>query len=224
LRFVKKALTEPTPVPTRPIIPAWQYGFGEYDEGSQRIKNFQPLPYFTGEAWQGGTDWPDSILGWVQLKADGGHAGNDLQHAAIRRWVAPEDGVVVITGTLAHSHQEGDGIRARVVSSRGGQLGNWTLHNDKAETKFASVEVNRGDQIDFVVDLRDNLNNDDFTWAPVIKLANPQTTALSAGDAAAEWNAKKDFGGPPDPPPRPLNAWEKYAQVLLLSNEFMFVD
>jgi len=224
LRFVKKALTEPTPVPPKPIIPSWQYGCGEYDEGSQRIKSFQPLPYFSGEAWQGGTNWPDSTLGWVQLKADGGHAGNDLQHASIRRWVAPEDCVVIITGTLAHSHKEGDGIRARVVTSRGGQLGSWTLHNDKAEIKFESVEVKRGETIDFVVDPRDNLNSDDFTWAPVIKLANRPTAASSAGDSAAEWDAKKDFGGPPEPPPQPLNAWEKYAQALLLSNEFMFVD
>jgi hypothetical protein len=28
----------------------------------------------------------------------------------------------------------------------------------------------------------------------------------------------------PPPPAQPLNAWERYAQVLLLSNEFMFVD
>jgi len=130
----------------------------------------------------------------------------------------------MITGTLTHSHKEGDGIRARVVSSHGGQLGSWTIHNDKAEIKFESVEVKRGDTIDFVVDLRDNLNNDDFTWAPVIKLANKQTAASSTGDAAAEWNANKDFSGPPEPPPQPLNGWEKYAQALLLSNEFMFVD
>jgi hypothetical protein len=39
-----------------------------------------------------------------------------------------------------------------------------------------------------------------------------------------EWNAKKDFSGPPVPPPRALNGWEKYAQVLLLANEFLFVD
>jgi hypothetical protein len=40
---------------------------------------------------------------------------------------------------------------------------------------------------------------------------------------AAEWNAKQDFSGPKEIP-SPLNAWEKYAQVLLMSNELAFVD
>ena len=35
---------------------------------------------------------------------------------------------------------------------------------------------------------------------------------------------KKEFGGIPTNPPVPLNAWEQYAQVLLESNEFLFVD
>ena len=51
-------------------------------------------------------------------------------------------------------------------------------------------------------------------WSPVIKSAEPKS----------EWNAKKDFAGPPAPPPQPLTAWEKYAQVLLMSDETIFVD
>jgi hypothetical protein len=31
-------------------------------------------------------------------------------------------------------------------------------------------------------------------------------------------------GSPPAGEPGPLNAWERYAQVLLLANEFIFVD
>ncbi|PYK59886.1 MAG: hypothetical protein DME21_12310, partial [Verrucomicrobia bacterium] len=106
---------------------------------------------------------------------------------------------------------------------RSGALGSWTLHNDKAETKIESLEVNKGDTIDFVVDFNANLNSDDFKWAPVIK-SKEQPTGASSGEYAGEWNGKKDFSGPPEPPPKPLSPWEKYAQVLLLSNEFMFVD
>jgi hypothetical protein len=60
-----------------------------------------------------------------------------------------------------------------------------------------------------------------FKWAPVIKLTQ---AVSSSGDGETEWNAKKEFAGLPAPPPNPLNAWEKYAHVLLLSNEFLFVD
>ncbi|HKS36360.1 MAG TPA: DUF1553 domain-containing protein, partial [Verrucomicrobiae bacterium] len=222
-QFIQRSEAMPRPEPPKPVISPWRYGYGEFDAPSQRVKAFEPLPHFTGEGWQGGKDWPDAKLGWVQVTAEGGHAGNDLQHAAIRRWVAPVDGKVSIKGELKHEHKEGDGIVGRIVSGRSGVVGAWELHNNKAETKAEALEVRQGDTIDFVVDYRANLNSDDFKWTPVIKLAEAGPGARPA-DYGKEWHAKKDFGGPPEPPPVPLDAWEKYAQVLLLSNEFMFVD
>jgi hypothetical protein len=38
------------------------------------------------------------------------------------------------------------------------------------------------------------------------------------------WDAAREFGGEGAPKPEPLNGWEQYAQVLLLANEFVFVD
>ena len=40
---------------------------------------------------------------------------------------------------------------------------------------------------------------------------------------AAKWDARAEFNGPL-PAPQHLDAWEQYAQVLLLANEFAFVD
>jgi FdhD protein len=39
----------------------------------------------------------------------------------------------------------------------------------------------------------------------------------------SSWDARRDFGGLVAPR-RPLTVWERYAQVLLSSNEFVFVD
>ena len=223
LSFVKAAQALPGPEPPKPVAPVWLYGFGEFDTETKRIINFTTLPRFANEAWQSGDNWPDEKLGWVRLTAEGGHTGNDLQHAAIRRWVAPLDAVVSIGGTIQHEHKEGDGIQARIISSRRGLLGSWALHNEKADAKVDSLEVQREDTIDFIVDFRANLSNDDFKWAPTIKVIKALSPSPPGVDVT-EWNAKKDFSGPPAPPPRPLAAWEKYAQVLLLSNEFVFVD
>jgi len=222
-QFVEAAKALPPPEPPRLVRSPWQYGYGEYDDQSQRVKTFTSLARFVDEAWQGGPSWPDEKLGWVRLTAEGGHAGNDREHAAIRRWVAPRDAMVSISGLLSHEHKEGDGIRGRIVCSRLGQLASWTLHNGKAETKIESLEVKQGDTIDFVVDCNSNYANDHFKWAPVIK-SKEAVAAGGSAEYATEWNATKDFVGPTEPPPRPLSPWEKYAQVLLLSNEFMFVD
>ena len=105
---------------------------------------------------------------------------------------------------------------ARVVSSRTGTLGTWKLHASKADVKLDAIEVQAADTIDFAVDIGGELHSDQFKWSPTIK-------AMDTGPEI-QWNAKKDFTGPPVKPPDPLNPWEKYVQVVLQSNEFMFVD
>ncbi len=221
MAFIRNWDREPTTPPPKKVESIWLYGYGEYDDDEQRVKAFEKLPHFTDTAWQGGEKWPDPKLGWVQLTAEGGHAGNDIKHAAIRRWVAPSDDRVAIGGRIVHKHKNGDGIRASVVSSRTGLLGQWTVHNTNVVAKLDSVEMRQGDTIDFVVDLNRNLNNDDFSWSPEIKWIAKKSPG---DDSEKMWSAKRDFGGEPPQPPPPLTTWERYAQVLLLSNEFVFVD
>src|SRR4029434_3815085 len=184
-------------------------------EAAHRVKTFQPLPHFTGKAWQGAAQWPNEQLGWAQLTADGGNPGNDLQHAIIRRWIAPRDGVVSITGEIVHEPDAGDGVRAFVVASRHGELESVTIRNGQAMMSAAHVEVRQGDTVDFVVDIGGTLNSDQFLWAPII-------ATVEAGSATT-WNAKQEFTGP-TPTRRQLEPWQQYAQVLLLANEFSFVD
>jgi len=61
---------------------------------------------------------------WVLLNAEGGHPGNDLQHAAIRRWALRTMACSASAGELHHPDERGDGVRARIVSSRKGELAN----------------------------------------------------------------------------------------------------
>ncbi len=183
-------------------LPAWQYGFGA---------SFTPLPHYTGSAWQGGPKLPDPKAGWCMLNAQGGHAGAD---PLVRRWTAPRDGVVAISGTLVHKEKAGDGVRARIVSSAHGELASWTACRLEAETKLSGLDVKRGQTIDFVIESRADANSDAFAWAPTVKMAAPDE----------EWSALAGFGGPAEKLPEPLAPWEKYAQVLLEANEFTFVD
>lgn len=215
------ALVKALAVPDVPSAPQtatdWSYGFGAYDESAQRVTGFTALPHFTGTAWQGGGAWPDAKLGWVQLTATGGHPGNDRNHAAARRWTAPRAMTIAIRSKLIHEPQAGDGIRGFVVSSRVGLLGSSKLHATSADLKVEAIAVEAGETIDFLVDIGDGLNSDQFLWE--IRLGE---LAPDDGEKPAlAWDAKRDF---PADTATPLDAWEQLAQAMLCSNEFLFVD
>ena len=223
LKLAKDFLARQTAAAAAPELPVWSYGYGRFDEASQRVDGFAALPHWTGYAWQGGPNLPDAKLGWVLLSADGGHVGNDQNHAAIRRWRAPRDGVVKVSGDLNHPSDQGDGVRARVIASRTGVLGEWTAKNNKLAVKLDRIEVKRGDFIDFVTDCRQSVAFDSFHWSPEVKMISKP--AADNADAPREWSAKDDFSRPTKPAAAPaLTAWERYAQVLLLANELVFVD
>ncbi len=191
----------------------WKYGYGKFNTETNSIDGFKELPHFNGSAWQGGAKWPDDKLGWVQLTATGGHAGNDLDHAAVRRWIAPGDGDVVIRSKVIHNVPAGDGVRAIVVhtsqTSGSKTLKNEVVHNSQVDFNFESLSVSKGDVLDFVVNFHANLNNDQFLWSPELKIQDKS------------WQAERDFAGKQ---PNYLNPWEQLAQVLLLSNELAFID
>ncbi len=198
---------------------AWQYGFGEMDEATGMVKSFTALPLFNGAAWQGGESWPDAKLGWAQLTATGGHPGNDRRHAVVRRWVVPQEGSYAITSTLIHQPDAGDGIRAFISHSARGLLRSTQLHAATAALDVEALPMNAGDTLDFIVDFNKGLNSDQFLWSPKI---TPVAVAGSGGDLPSQpWDAEKDFNGPGV---FLLNRWQQLAQVLMLANEFVFID
>jgi hypothetical protein len=206
VRFVAAA-SDDKEKPDAPQPAGWQYGFGD-------AKTFTPFRYFAGDAWQNASMLPDSVAGNAVLRLNGGMPGDGLEQAVVRRWVSPVAGKINIEGTLKHAQTAipaGDGVHGRIVSSRDGELASWVVNGIQVETALAGIKVEKGDTIDFIVDGRKDIENDPFTWAPRIQLVGSET----------RWEAAKDFRGPA---PKPLDAWQRYAQVLLETNEFAFVD
>ena len=175
---------------------AWQYGYGSVDNsasvaGSNSLSvHFQPLSHWTGSQWQGGTALPDATVGWVLLHAAGGHAGDDQQRAAIRRWTASKSGSIQIQGTLRHPSESGDGVRSRIISSQSGLMGQWTAKTNSIETNVTKIEVQSGDTLDFVIDCQDNVNSDSFEWPVQLRLID------ATGDEQETWDSSTDFHGP----------------------------
>jgi hypothetical protein len=192
----------------------WSYGYGAVDEATGQVAGFQPLPHFTGTAWQGGAAHPDGKLGWVQLTAQGGHPGNDRQHAAVRRWTAPRKLRLTVKQELVHEPEVGDGIRTFVISSKQGLLLTQKVHHQRLSGELQSVVVEAGETLDFVVDIGTQLNSDQYLW-------RVELHEEAADESAVVWHSELDFPVPPNPSLTPL---EQLVQVLFCANEFLFVD
>ncbi len=211
LRFIQQAGDADARRAKPPEPSPWLHGFGEYDEAARRLNSFKPLPHFTGTAWQGAESLPGGETGWAQLTATGGHPGNTRAFACIRRWTAPRKATVSFSGTLVHEPTEGDGVRGFVLSSRHGTLASATVHHSRAELAANAIELEAGDTLDFLVDIGGGLGYDQFLWNPVVT------------SGSSSWEAARGFTGPANSS-HPLDPWEQYAHVLLLTNEFAFVD
>jgi mono/diheme cytochrome c family protein len=190
--------------------PLWQFGYGNFNPATKAVQ-FTPLPHWTGSAWQGGGKLPDAKLGWCTLNADGGHPGRDL--AVIRRFTAPRDMVVELSGEVNRPAPVGNGVLARIVTNRQGQLAEWVAEaTGPAASPVKRLDLKAGEVVDFIIESRGDENSDSYTWIAQLRA----TDGMVYGTQSA-------FRGP-KPKQTPLSPWEKYAQVLLETNEFSFVD
>lgn len=188
----------------------WSFGLGQIDAGQVR---FEALAHFTENRWQPQPSFPDVSLGYVSITETGGHPGRTAAVSSIRRWTAPREGSLTINGELTRPEQKGDGIDAMVVSSKQGIVGEWTVAQGTTATNTQLSDVQPGEHIDLVVSCRAEDSYDSYTW--------PVTLTLENGDDRQIWNTVRDYHGPAAPA---LDLWVQLAQVLLMSNEFLYVD
>jgi len=212
---------------TQPKAAVWRFGYGGFDaaKSTHDLSRIRSFPYLGPTALQGSAAYPDkkNSLGWLRLTATGGHAGGS-GHCLVRRWTSPVNGTVSLTGILKHTSKKGNGVRATIYGPAG-RLGQWTAHNKTIRTTVPAVRVKKGDTIDFVIDDRGNGFYAGFRWAPQATLVN-STDPKSSRPIA--WSSKRDF---PKPQLKrnvaksaPFGRWEQFVQVLLMSNEFVFVE
>src|SRR5690606_27068998 len=156
----------------------------------------------------------------AQITADGGHPGDDLAHAIVRRWTAPVSGTYQVRSTVKHAVAAGDGIRCWILSSREGAIAEAVVHNADRAMNVDEVELEAGETLEFVVDILQVLDSDQHHWAPEVSLVST-TTAIEEVARPASWHAQRDFTTHES---QLLAPWEQLAHVLLISNELVFVD
>ncbi|MBS1809545.1 MAG: PSD1 domain-containing protein [Acidobacteria bacterium] len=195
---------------------AWQYGEGEYDDKADRVSTFKSLDYYINGMWRNSPIPGDPRATTASLTSKGGGLGDNKTNSAIRRWIAPFDGRISIAGVLEHRFENAcrkcKGAYVRVVSNRIGTAGKWDTVQNKLETNLATLEVRRGDTIDFVAEAGKGTSGGEFKWMVTIRQLD---------GVADDWDSVRDFR---QPSAGNLSAWDRYVQTLFAAAEFMILD
>ena len=223
--FLQVAFSDPPDVATiGGEAASWQYGTGKYEDKTNRVSGFVALTFFDGRHLQRQAESYDR--GGAYFMSNGGRPGRNRQYSLIRRWTATEAGMYVIKGTLAVNQNDGDGdgIQAWVVSDRQGELGNYEARLGKTRVRIVRVQVEKGEQLDFIVDGHKSNRNDDFTWPIEVWRARESDNGDGGLIGIRGWKAEVGFEDAVPSWLAPMGPWEQYVQALLISNEVMFID
>lgn len=220
LAFIEREDFDHGPPPPPPS--AWQYGWGYYDTDTKRTASFTAFEVYKDERWMPMDEYPNDTYGHAMLSPRYGHPGNVREKSAVRRWVAPRDGTVELSARLRHKSDKGDGVIGYIVSNRIGLIHEYAVFNGFNDAKHEGIPVNAGDTIDFIGDPNTGPSFDSFQWSITINMDRPENT--EGQSILTTWDARADFAGPPPTPPEPLSPWGQLAQVMLLTNEFLYVD
>ena len=131
--------------------------------------------------WYGSTFWtgPD----WTRVGRDWHHPGEKTP--SVRRFAAPRDGRVTVTGRVFKLHLAGDGIRAMI---RHNDREIWKAEidgkDDRGVEPKLALDVKKGDALRFIVHKRGGIACDTTGWDPVVTYADGQRFQASASFAA----------------------------------------
>jgi len=213
----------------------WQYGFADVSPASPgtplQVGDFTPFKHFhqskeKGTRWSVSETFPDPARGYLHWQLSGtrmsGHTGGG-KTANVLRWVAPLDATLRVIAPFQHATKAGDGIQTRVIHSRTGLLQEKLILPEKAhEFRFENLAVKAGDILTFAAGPGGNENSDSYSWTPRIEIQD------SPGAPYVLWSdSARDFlsaGKWPLNLPRPQSPLSQLAHVLMISNEFQFVD
>ena len=199
----------------------WQYGYGTFDAASKQTAKFASLTAFDGKAFKGTLKTTDGKPSEVKVDAMGGDSGLTTSMSSIRRWIAPLDGEIHITAELTHTDAKAEGVIARIISSRTGELGSWKAKAQSLCTELSKVPVKKGDTLDFIVSSQTDKDAGPYQWSPSIVMPTADMPAMPG--MAKRWDARVDFANP-NAPAKPLTAWEELCQAILLSPEFAVME
>ena len=210
VQFSKEFLAEASETFKEKAVPEWIFGYATLTDGKM-LEDFVQFKFFNKSRWQVSKNFPDREIGHAMLSSKGGHPGRTK--AVVRRCKIHKSGTLSIKGTLKHKNTNGNGVRVLILHN-GSLMGEWDCKTKTISTTCENIEVQAGDYIDLVVDSKANPTSDSFEWPLDMQLkANSEVEEFSTVDSFFDKKTVKEF-----------SPWDGLAQVLMISNEFLYVD
>ena len=175
----------------------WYYGYwqktGDADGVYDAEREFVPMPRYGAIQFQGSLAWDISANYWTGLSANGGHPNgvvtsggrSPVEQWAIRRWVSPVAGGIIVTGLLAKFNTAGgDGIVGNILVDGASIFTRQIGGTDGVGIKY-SVEaaVNIGSVVDFIITpgpaANDQIDGTRFSGTIILKEPVPSSLRLS---------------------------------------------
>ncbi|MDZ7617949.1 MAG: hypothetical protein U1E05_13170, partial [Patescibacteria group bacterium] len=154
--------------------------------------------------WQGGETW-------LRVGKDWHHPGDKAP--SVRRFTAPRDGTVRITGRVYKAHRQGDGVGVAILHNQQ-QAWRHELAGDDGEGTEPNLELTlkAGDAVRFVVDKLGGIACDTTHWAPMIAYADGETFHAAEAfnqkrQGAGNWWYEAPIGDDADAPGVPRLIW-----------------
>jgi hypothetical protein len=203
---------------------SWRYGYAPLvKEGNTwKLNGFTKMPHYTTtrKMWSPGPQVPMEPWGHLLILPNGGHPGRDA--AAVLQWTSPLTGKLLISGEVKRSSERGNGIRVLIMSNKQGVLKEVHVKPKSQVNMHLDVNAAAGEVLSFVVDSMDgNTDSDSYSWVP--KIESVSATGARELITAADQDYC-DAQGWPFNRSKPQSPLSQLAQVLLMSNEFMFMD
>lgn len=189
-------------------------------EGEGQPSDFSALKQYRDGRWQASNEFPTTApFGHAYLGKTGGHTTSDPSLGVIRRYTAPQNEKVTLEGRIRHNSKQGDGVTFS-IQTNGKQIYASTQLNSQQRHGPHSIKLNAGDVIDLIATPGRTSSFDSFEWTAKIQSEPKQDKGQGS-----ERDTTKHFSGPFEIEKiQSMDRLEQLAQILILSNEFAFID
>ena len=156
-----------------------------------------------------GAEWTvDNATLWTRLFQDGGHPNgtigsggkNQVEQWAVRRWISPLSGSLLIEGLIADRFTPGgNGIVARIFLDGSEVFTHTVAANNVTDFNYSfPVTVSAGSIIDFAIDPRNPDDGSDGTKFTAVIIPEPSSAlllSLAAGVMLARRRTRNERNG-----------------------------